>query len=150
MKVHPSGFDLFRDGGKASGGDLYYFSNDPRARARFVSARQQAKKFIVKRRGYKPPDFVRMILDLRNLGWSHEKISYVLGCSANAVSSWAVGSRPFYDHGDAFIQLWQEMTWIERYPREGEFLTYKYDIGQLDLLDQLDGVIEQLDSEIGK
>ena len=130
--------------------NIYTYSNDPRARARFVSAKQQAKKFIVKRRGYKPPDFVRMILDLRNLGWSHEKISYVLDCSANAVSSWAVGSRPFYDHGDAFIQLWQEMTGIERYPREGEFLTYKYDIGQLDLLDQLDGVIDQLDEEMGK
>ena len=58
--------------------NMYVYSNDPRARARFVSAKQQAKKFIVKRRGYKPPDFVRMILDLRNLGWSHEKISHVL------------------------------------------------------------------------
>lgn len=124
------------------------YCNDPRARARFVSARQKAKKFIVQRRGYKPPDFARMILDLRNLGWSHEKIAYVLDASSSAVSSWATGSRPFYDHGDAFIELWREQTGIERFPREGEWRTYQYKIGQQDFLDQLDGVIEQLDEEI--
>lgn len=127
-----------KDGGGLSGFDVgdYTFTNDPRARTRFVTARKLAKKFIVKRRGYKPPDFVRMVLDLRNLGWSHERIAYVLDASASTVSAWATGSRPFYEHGDAFIQLWQELTAIDRFPREGEWQSYKYEIGQLDLLNK--------------
>lgn len=129
---------------------IYTFCNEPRARARFVSARQKAKKFIVQRRGYKPPDFARMILDLRNLGWSHEKIAYVLDASSSAVSSWATGSRPFYDHGDAFIGLWKEQTGLDRYPREGEWLTYKYKLGQQDLLDVLDNFEAQLNREFGE
>ncbi|MFW2152827.1 hypothetical protein [Acinetobacter gyllenbergii] len=129
--------------------DLLASTNSPRARTRFVSARQRAKKFLVQRRGYKPPDFVRMILDLRNLRWSHEQIACLLDASPSTVSSWATGSRPFYEHGEAFIQLWQEQTGLDRYPREGEWQAYRYDIGQLDFLDQLDNVIDQLDEELG-
>lgn len=121
-------------------------TNDPRARARFQSARKKAKKFIVERRGYRVPDFNRMILDLRNLGWSHEKIAFVLDIQGGStVSAWATGSVPDYVHGEQFVMLWREQTGIQREPREGEWQTYKYDIGQLDFLDQLDNVIDQLD-----
>ncbi|WP_151838207.1 MULTISPECIES: hypothetical protein [unclassified Acinetobacter] len=129
--------------------DLLASTNSPRTRARFVEAKKKARKFIAQRRGYKAPDFVRMILDLRNLRWSHEQIACVLDVSPSTVSSWAVGSSPFYEHGEAFIQLWQEQTGIDRYPRLGEYITYRYDIGQLDFLDQLDNVINQLDEELG-
>ncbi|EII5854293.1 hypothetical protein LHQ04_003816, partial [Acinetobacter baumannii] len=50
--------------------DSTAFTDDPRARARFIESRKKAKGFLLKRRGYKRPDFNRMILDLRNLGWS--------------------------------------------------------------------------------
>lgn len=129
--------------------DLLASTNSPRACARFVDAKKKAKKFLVQRRGYKAPDFVRMILDMRNLGWSHEKISCVLDVSPSTVSSWAVGSSPFYEHGEAFIQLWQEQTGLDRYPRKGEWQTYRYHIGQLDFLVLLDSVAAQLDEELG-
>lgn len=47
-------------------GDLIHSSTDPRARARFITlrAKKSVKEFFVKRRGYKRPDFNRMILDL--------------------------------------------------------------------------------------
>lgn len=128
---------------------VYEYSNSPRARARFVAARKQAKAFIVKKRGYRCPDFNRIILDLRNLGWSHEKIAHVLDVSsASTVSAWSTGTKPFYENGEQLIMLWQEQTGIERYPREDEWLTYKYKVGQLDLLNILDGVIEQLDDAL--
>ncbi|AWL30518.1 hypothetical protein DJ533_12065 [Acinetobacter defluvii] len=131
--------------------DLMEYSNSPRARARFVDARKQAKAFIVKKRAYRCPDFNRIILDLRNLGWSHEKIAHVLDVSsASTVSAWSTGTKPFYENGEQLIMLWQEQTGIERYPREGEWQTYKYRVGQLDLLDILDDVIDQLDEEIRK
>ncbi|MFW2001020.1 hypothetical protein [Acinetobacter ursingii] len=103
---------------------------------RFIKLKsdKKIKKFLVQRRGYKAPDFGRMILDLRNLGWSHEKISYVLDASSSAVSSWATGSIPNYEHGDAFIELWREQTGVNRIPRLGEWQSYKYEIGQLELL----------------
>lgn len=127
------------------------FSNSPRARARFVAARKQAKAFIVQRRGYKLPDFNRIILDLRNLGWSHERIAYVLDIScASTVSAWSTGSKPFYENGEQLIMLWQEQTGIQRFPRVGEERSYRYKIGQMDFLDELDDVIEQLDREIEK
>ncbi|ELX06237.1 hypothetical protein ACINNAV57_A0026, partial [Acinetobacter baumannii Naval-57] len=53
--------------------DSTAFTDDPRARARFLETKKKAKEFLRQRRGYKRPDFNRMILDLRNLGWSHEK-----------------------------------------------------------------------------
>lgn len=107
--------------------------DSPRARARFVDARQKAKQFLKMKRGYKLPDFARMILDLRNLGWSHEKIAVVLDVSSSStVSAWATGTRPFYEHGDMFIELWKDQTRLDRFPREGE-REYQYDIGQLGL-----------------
>ena len=42
-------------------------------RIRKLKSEKKIKQFLVKRRGYKTPDFGRMILDLRNLGWSHGK-----------------------------------------------------------------------------
>ncbi len=132
-------------------GGLIGSSNSPRARARFVMARKQAKKFLLKKRAYKRPDFNRMLLDLRKLGWSHERIAHVLDITnASTVSAWSTGTRPFYENGDQLVMLWQEQTGLVRFPREGEWQTYKYRVGQLDLLDVLDDVIEQLDSEIAK
>lgn len=126
------------------------FEDSPRARTRFRNIRAKASKFVAMNRNYKAPDFGRMILDLRNLGWSHEKIAYVLNgvsCSS-VVSMWATGSSiPNFVNGDQFIILWRDQTGIERFPRIGEY-EYRYKIGQLDFLDDLDNVIEQLDGEI--
>ncbi|WP_413351240.1 hypothetical protein [Acinetobacter zhairhuonensis] len=106
--------------------------------ARFINLRTQkkVKEFIVKQRGYKRPDFNRIILDLCNrCGWTHEKIAFVLPVSgASTVSEWARGGTPNFEHGEALIELWRAETGIERVPREGEWRTYKYEIGQLDLL----------------
>ena len=132
--------------------DCMVLVDSPRARARFINQRtkKKVKAFLVKRRGYKRPDFNRMILDLSKLGWTHEKIADVLPVSgASTVSEWARGGIPNYDNGDAMIELWRMETGIERYPRDGEH-NYQYRIGQMDLfLDELDDVIEQLDREIG-
>lgn len=132
-------------------------TDSPRARARFINLKQQkkVKEFIVKQRGYKRPDFNRMVLDLSRLGWTHEKIAFVLPVAgASTVSEWARGGIPNYDNGAAFVLLWQIETGIERHPCEGEWQTYKYKIGQLDMFedwaDALDVVIEQLDREIKK
>lgn len=132
--------------------DKMAFLDSPRARARFINQRskKKVKEFLVKRRGYKRPDFNRMILDLLNIGWTHEKIANVLPVAgASTVSEWARGGIPNYDNGAAFILLWKMETGIEREPLEGEWQTYKYKLGQLELdWDDLDGVIEQLDEEI--
>ncbi|MFH7805553.1 hypothetical protein [Acinetobacter sp. BSP-53] len=104
---------------------------------RFINLRQQkkVKEFLVKRRGYKRPDFNRMILDLSRLKWTHEKIAFVLPvANASTVSEWARGGNPNFEHGEAFIELWKAETGVERVPREGEWQTYKYEIGQLELL----------------
>jgi len=64
------------------------------AAERFINLRQQkkVKEFLVKLRGYKRPDFNRMILDLCRLKWTHEKISFVLPVSsASTVSEWNFG-----------------------------------------------------------
>ena len=141
----------FKQYGLGKDSNLMEFTNSSRARARFVAARKQAKAFIIKKRGYKRPDFNRMLLDLRNLGWSHEKIAHVLDVSsASTVSAWSTGTKPFYENGEQLIMLWQEQTGIDRYPREGELQTYRYKVGQLDLLDILDDVTGQLDAEIAK
>lgn len=132
-------------------GDLIAETNDPRARARFINRemKKKTKEFLLKRRAYKRPDFNRMILDLGNLGWTHETIAHVLPISgASTVSEWSRGGIPNYDNGDAFIDLWRTETGLQRYPREGEWQTYKYKIGQQDFLDELDGVIGQLDKEL--
>lgn len=104
---------------------------------RFKNLRTQkkVKEFIVKRRGYKRPDFNRMILDLGRLKWTHEKIAFVLPVSgASTVSEWARGGVPNYENGEALIELWRAETGISREPREGEWQTYKYELGQLELL----------------
>ena len=112
------------------------YTDSPRARARFINQRtkKKVKAFLVKRRGYKRPDFNRMILDLLKLGWTHEKIADVLPVSgASTVSEWARGGIPNYDNGDAMIELWQTETGIERAPRVDEWCTYTYTVGQQDL-----------------
>lgn len=105
---------------------------------RFINLRSQkkVKEFIVKQRGYKRPDFNRMILDLcSRRGWTHEKIAFVLPVSGpSTVSAWASGSTPNYEHGEAFIELWKTETGVNRVPREGEWGSYKYEIGQMELL----------------
>lgn len=133
--------------------DLIAVTNNPRARARFLNteAKKKVKEFRVKMRGYKRPDFNRMILDLCKLGWTHEKIAFVLPvANASTVSEWARGGKPNYENGDAFVMLWQIETGIERVPREGEQLSYQYTVGQLDIFADgglCDQVIEQLDQE---
>ena len=106
--------------------------------ARFINLRTQkkVKEFIVKQRGYKRPDFNRIILDLCNrCGWTHEKIAFVLPVAgASTVSEWARGGIPNFENGEALIELWKNETGVERVPREGEWGTYQYKIGQLDLL----------------
>lgn len=136
--------------------DLVSSSADPRARARFqnLQLKKKVKAFRVQMRGYKRPDFNRMILDLCRLGWTHEKIAFVLPvANASTVSEWARGGKPNYENGDAFIELWRSETGVERVPREGEWTTYSYTIGQLDIFEDgglCDQVIEELDREIGK
>ena len=136
--------------------DLIAVTNNPRVRARFLNteAKKKVKEFRVKMRGYKRPDFNRMILDLCKLGWTHEKIAFVLPvANASTVSEWARGGKPNYENGDAFVMLWQIETGIERVPREGEQLSYQYTVGQLDIFADgglCDQEIEQLDQEIGK
>lgn len=107
------------------------------AAERFINLRQQkkVKEFLVKQRGYKRPDFNRMILDLSRLKWTHEKIAFVLPVAgASTVSEWARGGIPNFEHGEALIELWKSETRVDRVPREGEWQTYKYEIGQLELL----------------
>ena len=136
--------------------DSIAFTNDPRARARFINlkTKKKVKEFAVKRRGYKRPDFGRMILDLSRLGWTHEKIAFVLPvANASTVSEWARGGVPNYDNGDAFVELWRLETGIERVPREGEWGTYKYTVGQLDIFEDgglCDQFIDALDQDIGR
>lgn len=131
------------------------YTNDPRARARFINLQTQkkVKAFKLKLRNYKRPDFNRMILDLSRLGWTHEKIAFLLPVSgASTVSEWARGGIPNYDNGAAFIELWRMETGILRYPLEGEWMEYKYKIGQMDIFEDgglCDQVIDELDREIG-
>lgn len=135
--------------------DLVSSNADPRARARFqnLQLKKKVKAFRVQMRGYKRPDFNRMILDLCKLGWTHEKIAFVLPvANASTVSEWARGGKPNYENGDAFIELWRSETGVERVPREGEWTTYSYTIGQLDIFEDgglCDQVIDELDRELG-
>ncbi len=115
---------------------------------RFINLRtkKKVKEFIVKQRGYRRPDFNRMILDLNKCGWTHEKIAFVLPVSgASTVSEWARGGIPNYENGEALIQLWRTETGVSREPREGEWMTYKYKIGQMDIFEdssEINGVID--------
>lgn len=133
--------------------DCLVNTDSPRARARFqnTETKKKVKAFRVKMRGYKRPDFNRMILDLTKLGWTHEKIAYVLPVAgASTVSEWARGGVPNFDNGDAFVLLWQTETGLQRFPRENEY-EYKYKIGQLDIFADgglCDQVIGQLDEAI--
>ncbi|WP_411690584.1 hypothetical protein [Acinetobacter towneri] len=135
--------------------DLVSSSTDPRTRARFqnLQLKKKVKEFRVAMRGYKRPDFNRMILDLCKLGWTHEKIAFVLPvANASTVSEWARGGKPNYENGEAFVMLWKTETGIEREPREGEWQTYKYTVGQLDIFEDgglCDQVISELDRELG-
>ncbi|WP_347454285.1 hypothetical protein ABEF83_08135 [Acinetobacter thermotolerans] len=130
------------------------YTNDPRARARFANreTRKKVREFNLRMRNYKRPDFNRMILDLCRIGWTHEKIAFLLPVSgASTVSEWARGGVPNFDNGMAFIELWRMETGIDRYPLEGEWMTYKYKIGQLDIFEDgglCDQVIDELDREI--
>ena len=115
--------------------DTTVFKKSPAERFINLRTQKKVKEFIVKLRGYKRPDFNRIILDLGRLGWTHEKIAFVLPVSgASTVSEWARGGIPNYENGEALIQLWQSETGVERVPREGEWGTYQYKIGQLELL----------------
>ncbi|WP_335961705.1 hypothetical protein [Acinetobacter haemolyticus] len=68
--------------------------------------------FINKKiRRYSAPDFNSMMNELKELhSMSEEKIAYVLDVTTSAVSDWIAGSRPFYSHGDIFIDLWKTLT----------------------------------------
>lgn len=118
------------------------------AAERFINlkTKKKVKEFIVRLRGYKRPDFNRMILDLSRLGWTHEKIAFVLPVSgASTVSEWARGGVPNYENGEALIELWRAETGVSREPREGEWMTYRYKIGQMDIFEdssEINGVID--------
>lgn len=136
------------------GVDNLAFEDSPRARARFFDANKKAKRFIKARNHYKAPDFGRMLLDLRNLGFSHEKIAMLLKVSGSTtVSAWSTGARPFFENGDQLIMLWQDQTGIDRFPRIGEQLTYRYKFGQMDIFEDgglCDQVVSDLDRELSK
>ncbi|MBM7139899.1 hypothetical protein [Acinetobacter sp. 105-3] len=60
---------------------------------------------------YLAPDFNQMIIDLTDLGWTHEKIAHVLPVSgASTIKEWACGSFMNYDNGAALIELWMQLT----------------------------------------
>ncbi|WP_166167052.1 hypothetical protein [Acinetobacter sp. SA01] len=62
-------------------------------------------------RTYSAPDFSVMIKDLSLLGWTHEKIAFVLPVSgASTISEWSHGSLMNFDNGNAFIELWKHLT----------------------------------------
>lgn len=135
-------------------GEISSSSNDPRARARFLNLQSQkkVKEFRAKFSKYKRPDFNRMILDLCKIGWTHEKIAFVLPVKgASTVSEWSRGGVPNYDNGRAFELLWQIETGVQRVPLVGEEMTYKYKIGQLDIFEDgglCDQIAAELDREI--
>ena len=60
---------------------------------------------------YLAPDFPTMIEELYQLGWTHEKVAYVLPVSgASTVSEWSYGGFMNYDNGEALIELWKHLT----------------------------------------
>lgn len=62
-------------------------------------------------RAYLAPSFSAMIRDLSLLGWTHEKIAFVLPMAgASSVSEWSHGSLMNFDNGSAFIELWKHLT----------------------------------------
>ena len=85
---------------------------------------------------YLAPHFAVMIKELYEFhGMTAEKIAFVLPASgASTVSEWARGGIPNFENGEALIELWKNETGVERVPSEGEWGTYQYKIGQLDLL----------------
>ena len=66
-----------------------------------LRTKKKVKEFIVKRRGYKRPDFNRIILDLSRLGWTHEKIAFVLPVS---------GASTVYPNGRAVVYQTMKMV----------------------------------------
>ncbi|MBU0384588.1 hypothetical protein KN515_23745, partial [Acinetobacter baumannii] len=75
--------------------DSTAYRRSPAERFKNLRTQKKVKEFFVKRRGYKRPDFNRMILDLGRLGWTHEKIAFLLPVSgASTVSEWARGGIP--------------------------------------------------------
>lgn len=62
-------------------------------------------------RAYLAPNFSVMIKDLSLLGWTHEKIAFVLPVAgASTISEWSHGSLMNFDNGNAFIELWKHLT----------------------------------------
>lgn len=58
---------------------------------------------------------------------------------------------PSYDNSLSFILIWKIETGIDRYPLEGEWATYKYKIGQMDIFEDGglgDQVIDELDKTL--
>lgn len=107
--------------------DIQQDTVDPRARARFIRRRTKTNTYVL-------PDFPRMIWDLKRLGWSHRTIAYQLDVkTVSTVSAWATGTRPFYDHGEQFIEFWKEQTHLHHVPRVSERYTLIYKIGQIDM-----------------
>lgn len=62
-------------------------------------------------RAYLAPNFSTMIKDLSLLGWTHEKIAFVLPVAgASTISEWSHGGLMNFDNGEAFIELWKHLT----------------------------------------
>ena len=60
---------------------------------------------------YLAPNFMEMINELKGShGMTHEKIAYLLRISnASTVHGWERGTKPFYEHGEALIELWKNL-----------------------------------------
>ena len=60
---------------------------------------------------YLAPDFPAMINELCLLGWTHEKLAYLVPVSgAYTIIEWARGGYMNYDNGESFIELWKHLT----------------------------------------
>lgn len=60
---------------------------------------------------YLAPNFSVMLAELYQLGWTQEKISYLVSVSgASTIGEWANGGIPNFDNGETFIELWKHLT----------------------------------------
>lgn len=61
---------------------------------------------------YAAPNYAEMIKELKELHeMTAEKIAFILPvANASTVSSWCLGSRPNFESGEAFVELWKALT----------------------------------------
>ena len=61
---------------------------------------------------YGTPDYKEMLDELKaHHEMTHEKIAFVLPvANASTVSEWAQGSKPNFENGELFVELWKSLT----------------------------------------